>query len=110
MYDEGGWTFPFDMELERPARLEPNIPHTLKVFVQDSILLAYLDGQVALDARMCAVSYTHLDVYKRQMLDIAYNLKARNAKRIFTYATYAIFTNGLASFDKAYQELSLIHI
>lgn len=38
------------------------------------------------------------------MLDIAYNLKARNAKRIFTYATYAIFTNGLASFDKAYQE------
>lgn len=24
------------------------------------------------------------------MLDIAYNLKARNAKRIFTYATYAI--------------------
>ena len=57
MYDEGGWTFPFDVELERPARLEPNIPHTLKVFVQDSILLAYLDGQVALDARMC--DYTH---------------------------------------------------
>ena len=38
------------------------------------------------------------------MLDIAYNLKKRNAKRIFTYATYAIFTNGLESFDKAYQE------
>ncbi len=38
------------------------------------------------------------------MLDIAYNLKARKAKRIFTYATYAIFTNGLAAFDKAYRE------
>lgn len=38
------------------------------------------------------------------MLDIAYNLKARNAKRIFAYATYAIFTNGLDSFDKAYRE------
>ncbi len=38
------------------------------------------------------------------MLDIAYNLKARNAKRIFTYATYAIFTNGLEAFDKAYRE------
>ena len=38
------------------------------------------------------------------MLDIAYNLKERKAKRIFTYATYAIFTNGLESFDKAYQE------
>ena len=38
------------------------------------------------------------------MLDIAYNLKERKAKRIFTYATYAIFTNGLESFDKAYRE------
>lgn len=38
------------------------------------------------------------------MLDIAYNLKARKAKRIFTYATYAIFTNGLSAFDKAYRE------
>ncbi len=38
------------------------------------------------------------------MLDIAYNLKERKAKRIFAYATYAIFTNGLGAFDKAYQD------
>jgi ribose-phosphate pyrophosphokinase len=38
------------------------------------------------------------------MLDIAYNLKARNAKRIFAYATYSIFTNGLETFDKAYKD------
>lgn len=38
------------------------------------------------------------------MLDLAYNLKKRNAGRIFTYATYAIFTNGLEKFDKAYEE------
>lgn len=38
------------------------------------------------------------------MLDIAYELKKRNAKRIFTYATYAIFTNGLETFDKAYHD------
>lgn len=38
------------------------------------------------------------------MLDIAYNLKKRNANRIFTYATYAIFTNGLEAFDKAYED------
>lgn len=38
------------------------------------------------------------------MLDIARELKARNAGRFFAYATYAIFTNGLASFDKAYEE------
>lgn len=38
------------------------------------------------------------------MLDIAYNLKKRKAKRIFAYATYAIFTNGLDTFDKAYAD------
>ena len=38
------------------------------------------------------------------MLDLAYELKTRKAKRVFAYATYSIFTNGLASFDKAYAE------
>lgn len=38
------------------------------------------------------------------MLDIGYELKRRGANRIFAYATYAIFTNGLNSFDKAYKE------
>jgi ribose-phosphate pyrophosphokinase len=38
------------------------------------------------------------------MLDIAYELKKRKARNIYTYATYAIFTGGLASFDKAYEE------
>ena len=38
------------------------------------------------------------------MLDIAYELKKRKANRIFAYATYAIFTNGLEKFDKAYEE------
>ena len=38
------------------------------------------------------------------MLDIGYELKRRGANRIFAYATYAIFTNGLDSFDKSYKE------
>lgn len=38
------------------------------------------------------------------MLDIAVELKKRKAKRIFAYATYAIFTNGLDTFDKAYAD------
>ncbi len=42
------------------------------------------------------------------MLDIAYNVKERGAKRFFAFATYAIFTNGLENFDKAYQE-GVIH-
>ena len=38
------------------------------------------------------------------MLDIAYELKKRKAKRIFTYATYTLFANGLDAFDRAYEE------
>ncbi|MDE5945986.1 MAG: ribose-phosphate pyrophosphokinase [Oscillospiraceae bacterium] len=38
------------------------------------------------------------------MLDLAYALKNKNANRIFANATYAIFTNGLEKFDKAYEE------
>ncbi|MDD6278859.1 MAG: ribose-phosphate pyrophosphokinase [Ruminococcus sp.] len=38
------------------------------------------------------------------MLDLAYALKAKKAGRIFAYATYAIFTNGLEKFDKAYED------
>ncbi|MCC8191966.1 MAG: ribose-phosphate pyrophosphokinase [Ruminococcus sp.] len=38
------------------------------------------------------------------VLDIAYELKKRNARKIYAYATYAIFTNGLETFDKANKE------
>lgn len=38
------------------------------------------------------------------MLDIAYELKSRDAKRVFAYATYALFAHGLDTFDKAYAE------
>lgn len=37
------------------------------------------------------------------MLDIAYELKKRKARRIIAYATYPIFTNGPAKFDEAYE-------
>lgn len=38
------------------------------------------------------------------MLDIAYNLRQRNARNIFAFATYGIFTNGPEVFDKAFRE------
>lgn len=38
------------------------------------------------------------------MLDIAYELKKRKARRILAYATYPLFTGGLDRFDKAYKE------
>lgn len=35
------------------------------------------------------------------VLDLAYELKKRKARKIYAYSTYAIFTNGLEKFDKA---------
>ncbi len=38
------------------------------------------------------------------MLDIAYALKERKARRVFCFATYGLFVNGLKKFDKANED------
>ena len=38
------------------------------------------------------------------MLDVAKQLKDRNANRIFCASTFGLFTNGLEKFDKAYED------
>ena len=44
------------------------------------------------------------------ILDLAYNLKKRKAKRVFAGATFAFFTSGLEAFDKAYNEGIIDHV
>ena len=38
------------------------------------------------------------------MLDVCRQLKSRGAKRIFTFATFGLFTDGFDKFDKAYED------
>jgi ribose-phosphate pyrophosphokinase len=38
------------------------------------------------------------------MLDVSIQLKARGAKRVFVFSTFALFCNGLEKFDKAYAD------
>ncbi len=38
------------------------------------------------------------------MIDVAEQLKGRGAKRVFVFATFALFCNGLEKFDKAYED------
>ncbi|MBO5906530.1 MAG: ribose-phosphate pyrophosphokinase [Clostridia bacterium] len=38
------------------------------------------------------------------VIDVARQLKSKGAKRIFTFATFGLFCNGLDIFDKAYEE------
>ena len=49
--------------MERPIELAPNQPHKLRIFVQDTILLAYLDDQVALNTRMFDYSRQRFGLY-----------------------------------------------
>lgn len=38
------------------------------------------------------------------MIDVARQLKALHANRIFLYSTFGLFTNGMEKFDEAYKE------
>jgi ribose-phosphate pyrophosphokinase len=38
------------------------------------------------------------------LFDVARQIKKRGAKRVFNFATFGLFTNGLEKFDKAYEE------
>ncbi|MBO4679902.1 MAG: ribose-phosphate pyrophosphokinase [Lachnospiraceae bacterium] len=38
------------------------------------------------------------------VLEVAANLKSRNANRIFIFSSFGLFTNGLDRFDKAYED------
>ncbi len=44
------------------------------------------------------------------ILDLAYNLKKRGAKRVFAGATFAFFTSGLDAFNKAYEDGVIDHV
>jgi beta-fructofuranosidase len=52
MYEDGGKMFPYEVEQERPFAWEAGRKYHVRVFVQDSILLLYVDDQVALGTRM----------------------------------------------------------
>ena len=38
------------------------------------------------------------------MIDVAKELKRRNARRVFCLSTFGLFTNGLEKFDEAYEK------
>lgn len=53
MYEEeGGKTFPYEVELERPLLLVAGKPYQVKIFIDDTICEVYVDNQVAMSARI----------------------------------------------------------
>ena len=57
------WPANQNIGLERPIRLEAGKKYHIQMILDDTIATIYVDG-------VAPVSYTHLDVYKRQTLPV----------------------------------------
>ena len=51
MYEDGGATFPYEVELERALALKPDAPLHITLIAEESLIVIYLDGQTAMTVR-----------------------------------------------------------
>lgn len=51
MHEQGGWTFPHAVELERSLKLVPNERYHVRIFVDDTTVVLYVNDCVALSSR-----------------------------------------------------------
>ena len=85
--------------------------------MREGELLALSPADIDLDNKTISINRTYQriegkDVFiiddmissGESMIDTARELKKRKANRIFVVSTFGLFTNGFASFDKAYEE------
>ena len=52
MHEQGGWTFPWDVELERPLKLAPGKPCDVTLYGDGTAMVLYVDGAVAMCVRV----------------------------------------------------------
>lgn len=52
MEEEGGKMFPYTVEMERPVILTPGKDYRVKIFIQNSLVVLYVDDNLAFSARM----------------------------------------------------------
>jgi len=64
--EEGGKTFPYEVELERPLELEPDADVEIRIFVDGTICEIYADGRVAMSARMYDIERGSLGLFVNQ--------------------------------------------
>nr|WP_154894236.1 glycoside hydrolase family 32 protein [Paenibacillus xylanexedens] len=64
--EEGGKTFPYEVELERPVQLVPNRPYEIKVYIDHSICEIYVDDEIAMSARMYDILQGKLGLFVSQ--------------------------------------------
>lgn len=63
MYEDGGATFPYEVELERPLALAAGKPIHLTLLADGNMAVVYLDNQTALTARGFDLQARRLGLY-----------------------------------------------
>lgn len=63
MYEDGGKTFPYDVELETPIRKAPDGRYTLEVVMEGTAAVAYVNDEAALSFRMYDLAGGHLGLF-----------------------------------------------
>lgn len=44
MHEQGGWTFQYDVELERPLELIPGKTYSMEIYIDESVMEVYVGG------------------------------------------------------------------
>ncbi|MBO0994917.1 glycoside hydrolase family 32 protein [Bacillus sp. SD088] len=52
MHEAGGMMFPYAIEMERPISLLPDTPYKLKIFIEESVMVMYINDEIAFGARL----------------------------------------------------------
>ncbi|WP_018751994.1 glycoside hydrolase family 32 protein [Paenibacillus sanguinis] len=52
MYEAGGMMFPYAVEMERPIALMPDTPYQIKIFIEESVMVMYINDQTAFSSRL----------------------------------------------------------
>ena len=73
--EEGGKTFPYEVELERPIELMPDRPYEVKVFIDGTICEVYVNREVAMSARMYDIEQGKLGFVVSQGHGVFSNVK-----------------------------------
>ena len=63
MYEDGGKTFPYDVELETPVREDPEGRYTLEIMGDGTAAVAYVNGEAAISFRMYDLSGGNLGLF-----------------------------------------------
>lgn len=64
--EEGGKTFPYEVELERPFEYGPDEAVEVRILIDGTICEIYVGGRVAMSARMYDIEHGRLGLFVNQ--------------------------------------------